>query len=435
MFTKKLLVFSTFLALLISSLLNFPVAAQDSGVSLFPGQTKTFTVSYENGGDVAQINNALLRIFIGNKLEVDPASFTDQFDNGTIFSVCSTIIRANPGVWGTVLEYRPRSATNTSACSGVNTAGPVTMAPSSNPGAVTGKFSFSARLRTNVTDAPGTVLRYDVGEAIYQGIYTELRLDDSNVNANFPILVAQAPTSELIDADIPGLTVVCTEALVNSTTTCTFLLPTNKTLPVAGINMRIGDSTTKSDVCVITTAQNVTCNRTPTGSQPGLQIIFGSIGTNPKVDTGEKVNILTDVTELTDADIPGLNLICDEAFVNTTTICRFVLPSKKILPARGLNMSIGNATAKSDLCVITTGQNVSCNRTPTGSQSGLQIIFGSIGTNPKVDTGEKVRINDIPLPPTPRTGGPEFLAMAAILAAGSAVGIYYLTRQRRLRVN
>ena len=68
----------------------------------------------------------------------------------------------------------------------------------------------------------------------------------------------------------------------NSTTTCTFLLPANKTLPT-DLKLAIGDAM-PAGVCTLN-GLIVTCTNVPTGSLTGKQPIISQLGTGAKADT------------------------------------------------------------------------------------------------------------------------------------------------------
>ena len=102
-------------------------------------------------------------------------------------------------------------------------------------------------------------------------------------------------------ADIPGLTVVCDSAPVNSLTSCRFILPTNKTLPT-NFNLKIGDTDNAgptpalAQTCSITntTTSEVTCTSVPTGNSVGNMPIYARFEFSPtatKTPTGETVTI------------------------------------------------------------------------------------------------------------------------------------------------
>jgi hypothetical protein len=79
----------------------------------------------------------------------------------------------------------------------------------------------------------------------------------------------------------------CVSAFVNSTTTCSFTLPTNTTLP-ADFKISIGDATEAT--CSNVSGSAVTCNLVPTGSIAGNISIFANTG-GQKINTNKTVTI------------------------------------------------------------------------------------------------------------------------------------------------
>jgi alpha-tubulin suppressor-like RCC1 family protein len=90
--------------------------------------------------------------------------------------------------------------------------------------------------------------------------------------------------------------------------------------------------------------------------------------------------------------IQQMVFFCDEGLTNSTTTCRSTLPSGKTLTS-SLFASIGEA-GSSPACVLNDSA-ITCNNVPTGSATGLQIIYAKLGTNPKINTGTQVRINGV----------------------------------------
>ena len=210
-------------------------------------------------------------------------------------------------------------------------------------------------------------------------------------------------STPLVASEIPGLTVSCTSAAVNSTTTCTFTLPANRTLPT-GFRLGAGDST-PGGTCTAS-GSNVTCNGVPTGSQTGLQPIFGQISTEPKTDTGERVQInpvatagdnttIITPTRITDADLTRLGFTCgvsNTVTVSSTTTCTGTLPNNRILdPNSPLRLSIGDATTLSDNCTVT-NSSITCTNVPTGSQTGSIPVRARLGSGPVTDTTQRVTV-------------------------------------------
>jgi len=106
----------------------------------------------------------------------------------------------------------------------------------------------------------------------------------SNATINFN-------ATPLTETDIAGLTVTCPTSPVNSTTTCTFTLPSNKTLPT-DFKLSIG-SGTPGGTCTAT-GSSVSCVSVPTGNSVGNIPIYGNLGTGgtaTKTPTGENVTI------------------------------------------------------------------------------------------------------------------------------------------------
>ena len=93
-------------------------------------------------------------------------------------------------------------------------------------------------------------------------------------------------------------------------------------------------------------------------------------------------------------DIQNLTVYCREGLVNAFTSCEFAIPSGKFLPP-DFRMGVSNATPAGS-CQAS-GSSVTCTDVPTGSFEGLQFIYGAIGNNPSVSTGERVRISAITL--------------------------------------
>jgi len=222
-----------------------------------------------------------------------------------------------------------------------------------------------------------------------------------------PYQTAQAgqAVTPLVTADIPGLTVTCTSATVNSTTTCTFNLPANKSLP-ADFKLGVGDANPAGTCTVGSNGVAVTCNNIPTGTLTGLQPINGQIGTGAKTDTGEKVQInpvpvqeggktITIPTIITDNDLTSLGFTCGNSntvVVSTTTTCIGKLPPYKLLDSNNpLKLSIGNSGSVSDIC--TANQAVlTCNNVPTGTQLGSIALNAKIGNGQLKDTTQKVNV-------------------------------------------
>ncbi len=97
-----------------------------------------------------------------------------------------------------------------------------------------------------------------------------------------PMIVVKTP---LTLEDLKTTDLKCNDnknVIKNTTATCTFTLPTNKTLPM-DLKLAIGDAT-PAGICILN-GMTVTCSNVPTGSLIGKQPIFSQLGMGAKVDT------------------------------------------------------------------------------------------------------------------------------------------------------
>lgn len=101
-----------------------------------------------------------------------------------------------------------------------------------------------------------------------------------------PMVVVKTPlTLDDLKSMNPNLGLKCNDdknVVKNTTTTCTFTLPTNKTLPM-DLKLAIGDAT-PAGTCTLN-GMMVTCTNVPTGSLTGRQPIFAQLGMGAKLDT------------------------------------------------------------------------------------------------------------------------------------------------------
>jgi hypothetical protein len=232
-------------------------------------------------------------------------------------------------------------------------------------------------------------------------------------------------SSPLVTADIPGLTVTCSPAAINSTTTCTFTLPANKTLP-ATFKLGVNDAT-PAGTCTAS-GSAVTCTNVPTGTQTGLQPVFGQIGTDAKTDTGEDVQInpaATNTTPITQADLTNLGFNCginNTVPVNSTATCTGTLPTGKALdPSNPLKLTIGNATGTSDTCT-SSGSTIVCANVPTGSTTGSQPLKAQLGSGAMTNTGTNVNV-DAGVTPLTQADIPNLNAIATITCVPDPVAV------------
>lgn len=350
-------------------------------------------------------------------------------------------------------------------------------------------------------------------------------IEEANNNSN-PFDPVSVPATDITSIDISSMVWFCDEALVNSTTNCRSTIPAGKKLSNT-LNVTIG-SANSSPACAINNS-SIECNAVPTGSSSGLQTIFVQIGSNPAINTGERVRIngsvqsdsdndglpdswenqfgldsnnavgndgatgdgdndgLTNIQEynngtnptVSDTDNDGVNdgqellilstdptnqdsnslrspvnnagngvndgqedfdndgftnsdeisagtdpfnpnskpgttfdsldiqeltVYCQEGIINSVTACTFTLPQNKFLP---VDFKLGVSNAVPGGSCVTSGSTVSCSDVPTGSFEGSQFIYGQIGSNQSVSTGERVRISAIVLTDSDGDGLPD----------------------------
>jgi len=337
-------------------------------------QTISANIFFPNGYDVNPVNWRITSNYLKDDATLDPAitpvanikgqSGTGNPIVGQPYTVVVSGIKAVTG--------NPLQAPNGSCTTTVNSV------PYTGTGVTNGVCTINITANAGATIAAGTANLSDGG--------TPIAITKNNI----PYTGVTSDTY-LIDTDIPGLTVNCNTGTVNSTTTCSFTLPANKLLPA---NFKLGINDAAPAGTCTATASSVSCTSVPTGSAVGTQPIFGQIGTNAKVNTGETVVIAAGV--LTTADIPGITFSCNSLMTlpaGTTTTCSFILPATKSLPAN-FTMAVGPGTT-GGTCT-TTGYKVTCTSVPVPvSGTGNFIIYGQIGAAAnKTDTGEQVYIFD-----------------------------------------
>jgi len=201
-------------------------------------------------------------------------------------------------------------------------------------------------------------------------------------------ITAQAPydAKSFSDSnDIPALTFSCNSATVGGTTTCSFDLPSG-TLLANDFKVAVGDDATPGGTCATTTAPTVECTNIPVGNNTGMQNVYAQIGSDPKVDTGEDVNVIQ--AEIGNADVPALVVACEPTTTATTT-CKIQLDDDQTLPAN-FKLSTGGAPAGGD-CVTNANNIVTCSNVPADTTNpGEQPIFAQIGSDVPVNTGEEI---------------------------------------------
>jgi hypothetical protein len=254
----------------------------------------------------------------------------------------------------------------------------------------------------------------------------EIILHQPNVNWYPNKGILNIATTSLSTSDIPNLAITCTSATVKSTTTCTFNLPTDKTLP-ADFKLSIGDEAL-SPACTAS-AGVVTCNSVPTGTQVGSQIIYGQIGTGTKTDTGKKVTIDSGIIAINNQNLTSALSDCTNAtaVTNNTYSCTFSLKPGYQFPGTGTFQVVtsNSSNASTDLtpatgvtaitCAYTpnaTSGNLTCNNIPAGTNTGSRNILLRLGTGSEAytDKGDVTIAQGLTdmifLPPTTLTESP-----------------------------
>ena len=225
--------------------------------------------------------------------------------------------------------------------------------------------------------------------------------------APITITAATPTTTPLTPTQVPGLTASCTPAQVNTTTTCTFTLPSNTTLP-SGTTVTLGTGNAGGACTAVGTA--VTCTNVSTGSTPGtlpINVVIGGVTT----PTGETVVISaappTNPTCTTTVCLPtGSTTPCATAVVNSTTTCTFTLPPNTTTIPTGTQIQIGTGTAGGTCTVNNTVSpaTVVCTNVPTPSTPGTNLpIYVVNGGVPTLIVGATATVTAATPTPNPAT--------------------------------
>ncbi len=180
----------------------------------------------------------------------------------------------------------------------------------------------------------------------------------------------------LLTADIPGLTASCNPAFVNTTTTCTFILPSTKDLPSL-FGMAVGNAT-PGGICSLTIV-TVTCTGVPVDSVVGSLSIQAKIGSGTTTPTGEFS--LVSATVISGANIASQSGVCNPNPVQQTGMfdCSFPLIGSTVytVPPGGLRAgalaTTGNPLSvigPSDPCTVA-GSTLTCTNIPTLLSSNI----------------------------------------------------------------
>jgi alpha-tubulin suppressor-like RCC1 family protein len=174
----------------------------------------------------------------------------------------------------------------------------------------------------------------------------------------------------IVNGDIAGLTVSCNPTTVNTTTTCTFVMPPTKDLPPAFV-MTVGNAV-PGGICTLT-ATTITCVNVPVGTLAGSQPIRAQIGTDPIQNTGE--NAVVSATVITGVNIANQSGSCTPNPVDQASFfdCSFPLTGSSVysLPLGGLRatgLAVGgnalSGVGSSDPCYISANSLI-CENLPT----------------------------------------------------------------------
>lgn len=379
-------------------------------ISMYKGEKKTFRIKYSNGGDVAAIDSARLRVSVGPKFTVDPTSFKDAYDsngNGNIddetkYCVTGSILTVS-GSGASSISYRPKSATTTTApCNGESTAGPTNIAPGPADQSVNyGILYFDATLKTSITDPVGTVLTPDPLD--FQGIQTTLNVESDTKNADLSIKIIDAPLGSLTFGTPTGIggikgtplpSIVLTGSNVPNGTAANFT-PAGCSTSITG--------TIQGSSWVPTSGSTIPACAT-TGAQTG--VLQSSSVPNP-------ANVPTTFTipGPTTIDLPNIGTgSCnpDPLTIGNPAVCTFPLTgdanNNYALPANPITAGISqNGNGAGDLSPVSGGyssactlQNnntltasLECTNTPsTGGTQGARNVLARIGAGNPVDKGD-----------------------------------------------
>lgn len=196
MLKNKILLFFSISTLVIASLFNIPTYSQTANntIEMYPGQSRVFTVTYGNDGDMSNLENAILDIRIGSFLTVNRNSLKDKFDGGTEHTINFDNVSVSSGLWGTRINYRPFSG----ATGGSSTPGNVEIEPGKN-----GIFTFEATLDPNIIGkedpTSGDVYQYDSTLSVsdLQGVNSVLNFTNGEtIPGNLNITIIRNPNQE-----------------------------------------------------------------------------------------------------------------------------------------------------------------------------------------------------------------------------------------------
>jgi alpha-tubulin suppressor-like RCC1 family protein len=185
----------------------------------------------------------------------------------------------------------------------------------------------------------------------------------------------------LENSDLSSINISCINGIANTTTTCSFNLPSNVLLPT---NFRVSVGNIAQDGTCVDSGGLVTCTQVPIGPLLGAQPVYAELYPSSPINTGQMALVQK---FLDNAEIEGIEFSCSSAQINQTTDCSFLLPTNVLYP-NSFQIQIGLGSPASG-CVVS-GQNVSCTGIPAGSDTDEQVIFAGVGS--AVTTGDTVLI-------------------------------------------
>jgi hypothetical protein len=433
---KKILSFFGLLSLLITSILFTGISGQAQGsgtTDMYPGQTKLFTITYENGGDVAEMEEAILEIRIGNHLTLDPTSLKDQYGTEQAFDVVYNQVSNTPGIWGSRISYRPRSAADGSG--GTKQPGTVDIEVGTK-----GKFTFRATLDPNIIgkENVNSGETYAVGSILspvdIQGINSVLNFSRGNtIPGNFSIKIIEDPNPSL-----PASTIT-----INPTNP-----KTKEQLSVTVSNLANNNQLISSGQCevVITGSGGFTQTQTGTISNGTCQ---ATIPADKTPVTGGSYTITAKVGSETKATKTV-------SFTQANTIAQATITTNPSEPKIGQGTTVFVNNLVKDGQLIQTGQcqikveGTGYNQTTTGNiiNGRCEAVLSSdkapttVGdykisaiADGKVQATRTVSFKIAETNILPRTGGVALVFIIASLGGGFSFFIYHLSKKRKMKVN
>ncbi len=269
------------------------------------------------------------------------------------------------------------------------------------------------------------------------GITYDFRVEAINANGAGPAadINGITPFRTLSTADIPGLTFSCNPAQINSTTTCTFSLPTHILLP-GDFQISIGSAAAVGGCSRAGTT--VTCASVPTGSSVGTHTIFAWTSST-QTNTGETVSITavatssstssatsssattttssststttstisstssttTDIPvseerpQLDEDDIDRTQVSCGEVQQSGTTDCEVKMPPDVAPPVLGISIKVGENGGEKECVYNSETNSYNCYDVPVGDIIGSIPIFIRIGTGDLINTAARVIVRSV----------------------------------------